>query len=34
MSKLLKITLIVFVSAFTLGFLSGAITEYSLSEKK
>lgn len=33
MSKLLKITLIVFVSAFTLGFLSGAITEYSLTEK-
>ncbi len=32
-NKILKIIFIVFFGAFTLGFISGAITEYSLTEK-
>ena len=33
MNKFLKVVAVVFVSAFSLGFLSGAVTEYTLTEK-
>ncbi len=33
-NKILQIIAIVFIAAFTLGFLSGAVTEYSLAKNK